>query len=47
VKEKNVSKIVNIAKEMFIAVQHKVYAIAPPLVDLYARILTFEGGNNV
>jgi hypothetical protein len=35
-KEKNVFKSVISAKEMLIAVQHKVCDIAAPLVDLYA-----------
>ena len=41
-KDKNVLRSVNSAKEMLIAVQHKVCDFAPPLVDLYARVLTLE-----
>ncbi len=46
-KDKNVLKSVNSAEEILIAVQHKVCDIAPPLVDLYARVLTLEGGDQV
>ena len=41
-KDKNVLKSVNSAEKMLIAVQHKVCDIAPPLVDLNARVLTLE-----
>ena len=41
-KDKNVLRSVNSAEEMLIAVQHKVCDFAPPLVDLYARVLTLE-----
>ena len=46
-KDKNVLKSVNSAEKMLIAVQHKVCDIAPPLVDLNARVLTLEGGEQV
>ncbi|KZS20625.1 Uncharacterized protein APZ42_012631 [Daphnia magna] len=46
-RDKNVLKSVNSVEEKLIAVQHKVCDIAPPLVDLYARVSTLEGGDNV
>lgn len=32
---------------MLIAVQHKICDVAPPLVDLYARVSSLEEGENV
>jgi hypothetical protein len=46
-KDKNVLKSVNSVEGILIAVQNKVCDIAPPLVDLYARVLTLEGGDQV
>ncbi|EFX71951.1 hypothetical protein DAPPUDRAFT_111201 [Daphnia pulex] len=46
-KDKNVLKSVNSAEEILIVVQHKECDIAPPLVDLYARVSTLEEGDQV
>jgi hypothetical protein len=43
-KDKEVLRNVNCAEEVLVALQHKICDVAPPLIDLYARVSALEEG---
>lgn len=43
-KDKEVLRNVNCAEEVLVALQHKIGDVAPPLIDLYARVSALEEG---
>jgi hypothetical protein len=43
-KDKEVPRNVNCAEEVLVALQHNICDVAPPLIDLYARVSALEDG---